>query len=166
MAVANTKSTEIAGLDAAAPAFADRRLSHGRVRKKVGTVEVQAADDNGSVYRIARVHSSWAIHSIRVFNDAITGGTAFDVGLYETAAEGGAAVDDDAYASALDLSSGSTAGVEAAFESRNVDKVESKVWQDAGLAADPAMFYDLCVTGDTVGTAAGTISVVVQYTGD
>jgi hypothetical protein len=166
MAVANTKSTEIAGLDAETPAFADRRLSHGRVRKKVGTVEVAAADDNGSVYRIARVHSSWQIHSIRVFNDAITGGTAFDVGLYATAADGGAAIVDDAYASALDLSSASSAGVEAAFEARTVDKVESRVWQDAGLAADPGAFYDLCLTGDTVGTAAGTISVVVEYTGD
>ncbi|MCP4328427.1 MAG: hypothetical protein GY791_08325 [Alphaproteobacteria bacterium] len=164
MAIANTKSTEIANLEASPPVANDRLLAGGRVRKKVATIEVAAADDDGSVYRLFRVHSGWHIHSIRILNDAITGGTAFDVGLYGS--DDGAAVDDDAYASAVDLSSANVSGAEVAFEARNIDDAENKVWQDAGAAADGKTSYDLCLTGDTVGTAAGTITAILEYTGD
>ncbi len=164
MAVANTKSTEIANLDAKPPVAGDRLLSGGRVRKKLATVEVAAADDDGSVYRLFRVGSGWHIHSIRLFNDAITGGTAFDVGLY--AIDDGAAVDDDAYASAVNLTSAGTTGTEVAFEVRDIAQAENKVWQDAGLSADSKTSYDLSLTGDTVGTAAGTITAILGYTGD
>jgi hypothetical protein len=164
MAIANTKSIEIANLDASPPVLNDRLLGGGRVRKKVATVEVAAADDDGSVYRLFRVQSGWSVHSIRLFNDAITGGTAYDVGLY--GAGDGAAVDEDAYAAAVDLSSARTTGVEVAFAARDIDKAENKVWQDAGGAYDGGGAYDLCLTGDTVGTAAGTITAILEYSGD
>jgi hypothetical protein len=39
-------------------------------------VEVAAADDDNSVYRFARVHSSWSLRAIWLTNDALTAGTA------------------------------------------------------------------------------------------
>jgi hypothetical protein len=74
------------------------------------------------------------IPSIRLYNDAITGGAAFDVGIYDLDL---AAVDDDAYASAISLASASAVGVEVAFEARDIATIGRKVWQDAGLTADP-----------------------------
>ena len=164
MAVVNTKSTEVTNLDAEPSVSLDNVLSGGRMRKRVATVEVAAADDDGSVYRLFRVHSSWSIHSIKRLCDAVTGGTAYDVGLYETADNGGAAVDDDCYASAVSMASADNAGTELAFEARDIAGVENKVWQDAGQSSDPNRYYDLCLTADTVGSAAGTISAVLGYT--
>jgi len=165
MAIVNTKSTEVQNLDARPAVLLDRRTSHGRVRKKVATVEVAAADDDGSVYRLARLHSSWNVHAIWIHNDAITGGTGYDVGLYEPG--DGAAVDDDVYAATLGMATArTTAPVNAAFGARDIAKAGDALWQDLGLAEDPDRVYDLALTADTVGSAAGTITAIVEYTGD
>lgn len=162
MAVANTKDTNISNLDASPPTLNEVTTFGGRVRSQCATVEVAAADDDTSVYRVARVPSNARIIAINVYADAITGGTVYDVGLHQTAANGGAALDADAYATNVDLSSGAT-GANLAFEARNIDKIKNKVWQDGGLSADSKIEYDITLTGDTVGTAAGTISVEVLY---
>jgi hypothetical protein len=162
MAIVNTKALALANADAKPTIFTGSYIAGGRLRQIVGTIEVAAADDDGSTYRVARVWSGWRIASILVFNDAITGGSAYDIGLAET--DDGAAVDDDAYASALDLSSASTAGAERAFEARDIADAGNRVFEDAGLSEDPHRWYDLVLTGDTVGTGAGTITVMVSYT--
>ena len=155
MAIVNTKSTLVQNFEAKPNQFNPAALLYGRRRGIVGTVAVAAADDNGSAYLLCPVRSSWVIPSIRLYNDAITGGTAYDVGLYDTDL---AAVDDDAYASALNLSSASTTGAEVAFEARDIAVIGRKVWQDAGAAADPGVWYYLALTADTVGTAAGDVA--------
>ena len=58
----------------------------------VGSIAKAASDNDGSTYRIARVHSSWRILSILMFNDAFAAAAGWTVGLYRTAADGGAAV--------------------------------------------------------------------------
>lgn len=166
MATANTKATAITNADAQPKVFTPAILSGAYLREAVGTVEVAAADDDGSVYRFARIRSSARMSEITVFNDAITAGTSYDVGLYRTAKDGGAVVDADLFASALDLSSASAvAGTQALTEATatNIDKIEKQLWQLLGLSADPMIDYDLCLTGNTVGTAAGTISVRTRY---
>jgi hypothetical protein len=164
MAVVNTKSAYVTALDAAAPQ--DKvlvTLAGGRVREVAGTVEVAAADDDTSVFRLVRVPSNAKIVGIYLYNDALTSGTSYDLGLYQTAANGGAVVDVDAYASALDLSSARVAPLECSFEARNIDKIQNLVWEDAGLSADPSRLYDIALTANTVGSAAGTISLRVLY---
>lgn len=162
MAIVNTKAAALANADAKPAVFTGSYIAGGRLRQILGSVEVAAGDDNGSTYRLARVWSGWRIASILVFNDAITDGAAFDIGLAEI--DDGAAIDDDAYASAIDLSSASTAGVELAFEARDIAEAGNRVFEDAGLTEDPHKWYDLVLTGDTVGTGAGTITVMVTYT--
>jgi len=167
MAVVNVKGAALTNAESTPIVNNDVTLVGGRVRRIVETVEVGASDSNGSTYRIARIHSSWCVSSIKVFNDAITSGTSFDIGVYQTGANGGAVVDADAYASAVDLSSArTTAPLEAAFEARNIDKLRNKVWQDAGLTVDPRREYDLVITANTIGSSGGTVSVAVDYTID
>lgn len=165
MAVANTKSTAITNADAQPSVANSPYLENGLIRESVATVEVAAADDDGSVFRMFRVPSNARISQIMFANDAITGGTAYDVGVYQTAANGGAAVDDDLFLSAVDFSSARAQYTDLAFESasRDVSEAEQRLWELLGLSADPHREYDICMTGDTVGTAAGTISGLIRY---
>lgn len=166
MAAANTKSTEVTNADATPQVKTHCSISHGRLHEKVATVEVAAADDTASVYRMARVHSSWRISELTMFNDAITSGASFDLGLYRTAEDGGAVVDANAYADAVTLVSASLSGVQLLFEggsAKGVEKIEQCVYQDAGLTTDPNLWYDLCFTGNTPGSGAGTISLRTRY---
>lgn len=162
MAVVNVKSAPVANADASPQVLNDLQIAGGKVKCLRATVEQGASDSNGSTYRLARVHSSWLVKSVRKYHDAITGGTSYDLGLYRTEADGGAAVDVDAYATAASLASADTAGAELAFEARDVANVEKKVWQDAGLSSDPNLWYDLALTGNTVGSAGGTISLDIE----
>jgi hypothetical protein len=165
MAVVTISGTNVANLDAAPPVVNDVTLMGARVRSQVETVEITNGDSIGSTYRLGRIPSNATVLSIRLYCDAITSAAA-DIGLYQTAANGGAAVDADAYASAVSLASASTTGVEVAFEQRNVDKVRNKVWNDAGLAADSIRHYDLVATLTAAATATGTLSAVIHYAVD
>jgi len=155
MAVVSTKSTLVQNFEAKPNQFNPAALLYGRRRGIVGTVAIAAADDDGSQYVLCPIRSSWVIPSIRLFNDAITGGTGFNVGVYDLDL---AAVSASAYASTITLASASTTGVEVAFEARDINAIGQKVWQDAGLTADPMAWYYLVLTGSTVGTVAGDVS--------
>ncbi len=171
MAVANTKSTAITNLDATPPQLTNRALAGAPLLISKGICEVLAADDNGSVYRFVRLPSNAVIHDIRIKNDAITGGTAYDCGVYETAGNGGAAVDDDLFASAVDISAGNTTWLDMRNEAGTtgvIDYNDDPLWVilDAGaatLSADPNKQYDICLTADTVGSGAGTILMEVIW---
>jgi hypothetical protein len=165
MAVVTISGTNVANLDAAPPVVNDVTIMGARVRSQVETVEVANGDSIGSTYRLGRIPSNATVLSIRLYCDAITSAAA-DIGLYQTAANGGAVVDADVYGSAVSLASASTTGIEVAFEARNVDKVRNKLWQDAGLAADPIRHYDLVATLTAAATATGTLSAVIQYAVD
>lgn len=164
MAVANTKSTAITNGDATPNVLSSSTFCQGLLRESAGTVETLAADDAGSVYRLARVSSSARISSILLASDAITGASAVDVGLYQTAANGGAVVDADFFATDVDISTSAIAFTEVLLEATATDiaKCEMPLWQLIGLSADPNRDYDIAVTVNDV-TAAGTISMKVKY---
>lgn len=166
MGTANTKCTSVTNLDATPRVMNPLYLMGGILREQVGTVEIAAADDNGSVYRLGRVHSSWRISEMTLFNDAITSGSVFDVGLYRTAEDGGAVVDANAFADNISLTSASLTGTQLLNESGSavgVEDIEQLVWEMAGQSSDPDVWYDICFTGDTVGSGAGTISLRTRY---
>lgn len=167
MGTANTKSTIVTNADAAVQTLNSQAVADARARVAVATLEVAAADDDGSVYRFFRVHSSWRILSIRILNDAITGGTAYHCGLHQTAANGGAALDADCYASSVDINAGTAAWLEIGYEAagvRAIEKIGQTVWEDGALTADSNRWYDLTMTGATVGTGAGTITMMILFT--
>jgi len=166
MAVVNTKSTAITNADATPRVPNNSYIEGGLLRVSVGTVEVAAADEDTSVFRFVRLPSGARVQSIRVFCDALTAGTSFDCGIYKNAGDGGALVDVDTFASAVDLSSAITAGTEIRFEAANIDQIEKRLFEQAGIAlsVDPMIEYDICLLANTVGSAAGTITLVVQWT--
>lgn len=166
MAVVNTKTNLVTNLDATPAVVNSVLLLGGILREQVGTVEIAAADEDTSVYRLGRVHSSWRVSQLSVFNDAITSGATFDLGLYATAADGGAVVDANAFADNISLTSASLTGTEVLFEGGSVvgvEDIEQQVWQVAALSADPNCYYDICLTGDSVGSGAGTVSLRTRY---
>lgn len=157
MAVVNTKSTAITNMDATPAAMNSAQLAGNAPSFPVGLVEVAAADTDASVYRFFRVHSSDRVAHLLLLNDAITAGTSYDFGLYDTAANGGALVDVDFFASAVDLSSARVAPLDIVTEAQDIDKAEKAIWEILGLSADPQKYYDVCALANTVGSAAGTI---------
>jgi len=170
MGTANTLTNNVTNLDAKPPVALDKRLFNGILKEQVGTVEIAAADDASSVYRVGRVHSSWRISNIIRYNDAITSGTDYDVGLYDTAAAGGAVININCFADAVSLASASVTGTNDLYEAGSdvgVEDIEQRVYQDAGETTDPGYWYDVCLTGDTVGSGAGTVTLRIRYvTGD
>lgn len=130
----------------------------------IAIIEVAAADADTSVYRMFKnVPAEWGIKDIVILADAVTGGTDYDLGFYYTNA--GAVVDKDALADGIDMSSGfaqgsATSGI-AAVDIANSQK---KIWQLAGASASTKKTgYDIALTANTVGTAAGTIAVKAEF---
>lgn len=164
MAVANTKSNHITNADATPVVLVNPVEYNGILRGTAGTVETLAADDAASVYRLCRVPSNARIESIKLASDAITGATAADVGVYQTAANGGAVLDADFFATDVDISTAAIAFTEVLLEATATDiaKCDMPLWELLGLSADPGREYDICVTVNDV-TAAGTISMKVLY---
>lgn len=165
MAIVNTKSTVITNADSNQPHTPNKSYqSGGLLYSAAAMVEVAAADTDASVYRMIRVPSGARILRLEVLNDAITAGTAYDVGLYDTAAAGGLAADDAVFATSIDMSMARSLPFDAMFEVLDIDKVEKRVWELLNLSADPFKEYDLCFTADTVGSSAGTLVMRAIWT--
>lgn len=135
----------------------------GDLRKSVISFEVAAADDDGSVYRLMQINANSIITDIKIGNDEITSGTSYDVGFYNV--ESGAVVDADELAATLDLSSAHASGSElSGISAVDVANRGKKVYELLGLTSTTkAVAYDLCITANTVGSAAGTITVFVEW---
>ncbi len=172
MAVANTKATAITNADATPIVLNNRSNTRAPVYMAVETLETAAADDDNSVYRFFRLPSNAVIYSIQVLNDAITSGSSWHCGIWDTAANGGAVVDADVFASAVDLSAGTAAWLELRFEAATTGPIEYadyELWRllDLGAATytiDPQKEFDLCLQGITVGSTASTITLRITYT--
>jgi hypothetical protein len=164
MAVVNTKSTFITNADATPPVLTNAAVTCGILREAVGTVEAAAADDNDSIYRMVRVPSNARISSILLASDAVTGSSDVNVGVWQTAANGGAVVSENVFADAVDLSS-ATAFTEVILETTATDiaKVEYPLWQLLGLTADPQRDYDICLKAVAAASAAGTYAMKVKF---
>jgi hypothetical protein len=164
MGVANTKSTGVTNADSTQPRLPTAGYLVGaNIKMSVGTVEVAAADDNDSVYRMVRLPSNAIVYRIETMNDAITGGTDFDIGLYKIETDGGLVADKDRFASAIDMSTARSLALDAGFEALGIEQVEKRLWELLGLASDPQTSYDLSYHANTVGSGAGTLSMRVMW---
>lgn len=163
MAVVNTKATAVTNADAAPNVPTSTKIAGGRIKSNVGVVAVANGDSIGSVLRTARVHSSWRIRRVLLSSDAITTAVA-DIGLVETAANGGAAADADLFGSAVALTAAQS-NVDVTRESGvyTVANAEKQVWQLLGLTADPNKFYDVAGTLTAAATGPGSVAIDVEY---
>lgn len=129
----------------------------------VATVAVAAADDDGSVYRVFNdIPSSFVPVNICIQNTAITSGTDYDLGIYKP--NGGAVVDKDilmdgqTMASAVTVATWNNAGMGALTLSNGLQSLGTLSAQ-----TDVDSSYDLALTANTVGSAAGTIRVTATF---
>lgn len=126
------------------------------------TYEIAAADDDGSIIRMFKsVPGTLVPIFLGVANDAITAGTSYDLGAYKP--DLGTVVDADCFAAAMDMSTAHKLGLSmlsgmSAIDQANVGK---KIYELAGHTVSTALeAYDIALTANTIGSAAGTVTVV------
>tara|TARA_Y100000114_G_C11592890_1_gene246598 strand:+ start:90 stop:587 length:498 start_codon:yes stop_codon:yes gene_type:complete len=162
--MANVNTTLITNFQATPQVANASQELHGVKRVAQGTIALAAGDLSASdTVMLAPIPTNASVTSIKLFNDDLDSGTTntCDVGIYTTAI---AAVDDDAYASAItDLRGAVTTGTEVAFEARDINKMGQKVWQDAGQSSDPGGYYYIGLTFDAAGNSAGDLSFIIEY---
>jgi hypothetical protein len=127
----------------------------------IGSYELAAADDDASVVRIGRVLANYIPIFAQITCDAITAMTDLDVGLYKPGV-GGAVVDADLFADGLNLNAGVTIVGNLAnngFTTQpTIENIGETIWQLLGLSVPNRQDYDLALTWNTIGSAAGTVS--------
>jgi hypothetical protein len=139
----------------------------GQIFGIAGTFEIAAADDDGSVYRIARLSSNMIPYELCVMADDAIDVTTVDVGLY-LAGAGGAVVDLDCFADAIDIDTDSVDSADLACNamySLPIDDIGKKLWEITAVkaagsytdAVHPSEF-DLAITAKSNPGAAATVS--------
>lgn len=166
MAVVNTKSTTITNLDAAQVTRAKSFANGAPLKEWIETVETANGDSIGSVYRFFRVPSWLRVSELILDSDDVGTTTIADFGLYDTAANGGAVVDADFFASAVDIKAGALANTQIVHESGVIDlpNYGKRLWEQLGLTSDPQKSYDVCATLTAAADAAGTITLRLRGT--
>jgi hypothetical protein len=135
------------------------------VKTVMVSFEKTAADNDTSVIRVAKGFKNQQIVGIRIENDALTGATDIDVGLYK--GEGGEVVDADCFADELDINAGN-AIMDGVIAMKDLDladrnKTVAEIAGAVNNATPPEGGYDIAITGNTFGTAVGTINVIIEY---
>jgi hypothetical protein len=159
--VSALKTTSITNLDATPIVRAQSWVHGGHSKPYAGTVETLATDSIGSTYRFFRVGSWMRPVNLAIYCDALGAGCAGDVGLYRTAADGGAVVDADFFASAVAIAT-AVNGTDITYEAASamdISKIEQRIWEVLGLTVDPNLEYDVAVTLTAATVAGGTLSL-------
>lgn len=162
--MANVDSTLISNR-AATPRVANDPWTNAKVKTTgPGILEVSTAEDAADILTFCQIKSNATVKQVLLSCDAVAVGGAMDIGLYQTADNGGAVVDADFFASAQVVT---TALVDSnvAHES-GVYGIEDKnkpIWEALGLSEDPQIDYVVAGTITTDMGGAGTLCVEVTY---
>lgn len=134
------------------------------------TFEVLAADSDTSVYRLFKaLPASLVLLDVKIACDAITAGTSWDLGLYLT--DLGAVISANVFMSAQTFASALDFGGPTTIDGMDnvaIENYGNALWQHAGhsqttIPRTDKAAYDLCLTANTVGSADGTVSVIIEY---
>jgi hypothetical protein len=131
-----------------------------------GLVTCAADDSANSIHRFVRVPSNARISSVLLSTADASSAGNIDIGIYQTASNGGAVVDADLFASAFALTGGPFHNEEMAHESGEYTFAESvkPLWEVLGLSEDPCREYDVAATITTGYNGAGTTQMLkVRY---
>ena len=122
-------------------------------------VAVLAADADGDIYRVfANTPSNYVPVKIEIYNTAVTGGTDYDLGLYDV--NGGAVVDKDILADGISMATARTVATSNNAGMTTIDIAnDPKTLGELSAETDVPPAYDIALTANTVGTADGTIVV-------
>lgn len=163
MAVVNVKSDALTSIDSIPSVKVNASRKGGRVKADVG-IAAFAASDATSIARMLRVRSDVRVIALRFgCADLGTSGTV-DIGLHRTEADGGAVVDADLFASAVDTDAAALKLTDVMNESGvvAVGNYGKTLWEQLGLSADPMIDYDVTITRNSA-QATGTVVLVAEY---
>ena len=128
----------------------------------VGLATIAAANDDGSTYLIAKaLPSSFRPVRAQVMTDGITGGTDYELGLYDS--RNGAVVSKGLFMTGQTMASASRVldGLAAvSVADLGAKKTIAELLSLTPTTAKPT--YDLVLTGDTVGSGAGSVVVIFE----
>lgn len=165
MAVVNTLSTTVTNLDANPAVQNPAYKHHGRLRESIEYVTIASGDSTGSTFRLFRCWSGWRVSELLLDSPDIGTTTVADVGLYDTALNGGAVVDADFFGSAVSLKDGAVVKSDVVVESAVVTLTNrtKRIYEQLGLTTDPGKYYDvvLTLTGDA--DAGGSVLGRMRY---
>ena len=163
MAVVAVKSTLITNADATPVVFNSPRVDGGFERIEVATAAITDTNSIGSTYRMFRVPSNAVMTDLRIYSPDIGTTTIADIGLY--AADGGAVVDADFFASAVSLKDGALNGTDVLHESAvfSIANSGKELWDALALTSDPGVFYDVTLTLTAAADATGTVKLIGRY---
>lgn len=165
MAVINRNSTAIADMVAIPRVpVGSTKGAAGQMFESAGYVANAADDSATSILRFCRVPSNARISSVQMTTGAATAG-AVDIGVYQTADNGGTVVDADLFASAQALTA-ALFNADVTYESGEYTVAESvkPLWEVLGLSSDPGREYDVAATITTTFSAASVGQVLkVRY---
>lgn len=165
MGTSALKSPAITNDDATPRVINDAGVDGGAIRSKIGYVTAAASDDTSSVYRFVRVPSNAYIRAVK-FASAASGATGqVNIGVHQTPANGGAVVDADLFATALDPGGAAIALTDVTFESGEYTYAEAHkpLWEVLGLSADPNRDYDITASVAETIADATLMYLEVQY---
>jgi len=164
--MANVNSTWITNAVATPKVATSSNESAGTLIEASSEATVSATQTSGDTIRLVRVPSNARISQVLLSTaDATTAG-AINIGVYQTADNGGAVVDADLFASALALTGGPFNNSDQTFESGEYTYAESALplWEVLGLSADSNREYDIVATVSTTGNGMGTsMALKVRY---
>lgn len=164
--MANVNSTWITNAVATPPVLTNSAVSNGNLKVAHSIATTSATQASGDTIRMVRVPSNACIKSVLLTAaDATTAG-AVNIGIWQTADNGGAVVDADLFASALALTGGPFERADQVWESDEYTYAESflPLWSALGLSADPGREYDVVLQVSTTFDGGPTaIGLEVHY---
>lgn len=138
--------------------------AHGTpIQAVYATEELAAADDDGSKYRFFKnVDPNLIPIAFLVGCDTITSGTDFDLGLYRP--DLGAVITKDVFMDGQTLATAAKLGFGVALNGMGNVAIENfgkRIFEHAGhTILNKLESYDIVLTANTVGSAAGTVSII------
>ena len=118
-----------------------------------------------SVIRLLSIPSNAIVTDLRISSAAQTAGK-FDVGVYRINGDGGAVVDQDFFASAVDCASAvDNTAILNESGTNTLAKQAQALWQAIGMASDPKALLDICATVVTtdVTTGLGALALRARF---
>jgi hypothetical protein len=166
MAVVDRNSSYITNRNAT-PRVINNPSARGDLKEGIGYIAAATDDSANSVFRVTTVPSNARISEILVTAADFTTAGAIHVGLHRTTQDGGAVVDADLFASAVDMSGGPFSNLDVTREAGTTNwtlaNSENMLWQALGLAADPGIEYDVTATVSTNFNGGSGILFKVRY---
>jgi len=163
MAVVNVESGTITNVEAGVAAKSHAYDS--KLRSFSGQCTVTSGDDIASTYAFGHIPSNANVKQLLLYSPDIGTTTIADFGLYQTAANGGAVVDADFFASAVSLKDGVLNASDITHESGaySIAESEQAIWQALGLSADPGIIYEVRATLTAAADATAVMGVKCYY---